>query len=251
MKLNLIVHGRCASTRITSMLARTHEFSFWGENSKQTESSEVRSMVWTAMRNDDWNENSIKEIIKKKNFKGDILTKLPEFGFCIDKFFFLNPSILVLQRSPFEKLRSLIKIGWEQAAWDGYKNNRLFGKAKKEYYKRGGRYLNLNKRCEVFLMQVWGNWYTEYHLRQYQGEKLFIQFDDIVMRSRDVYCLLDEFYGFEPMKYWDMWDEVGETKFQSNHRAPNPENFSKPYQIDLDKDREVFAEMVCLFDTNK
>jgi len=157
MDLNLIVHGRCASSLITTMLAETGQFNLWGADyPTKTEPDLIRNMIRENMVSSNWDIEEMKKTLIERDTSGRVLIKMPEFGFCIDKFFYLHPTILVIRRSAFERIRSLISIEWVESALAQFKEYRMLEKAERIYYANGGRYSNLTNRQRVFLVVAWG-----------------------------------------------------------------------------------------------
>jgi len=244
MDLNLIVHGRCASSLVTAMLVETGEFNLWGvpEYPAKKESGWIRDLIRECLYMGKWKSEPIKDTLNRFNTNGKVLIKMPEFGFCIDKFFFLEPSVLVIRRSPFEILRSIASLKWEESVVQPYEKYRIMELAEKHYKLKGGDTAGMSTRHKVFLVLCFARWYTDLHVSRYRGRKLFIYFDDLMFRKEDVYCQLDRFYGLEPRKYWDLWNELSNKKQMGAARQPDAD-FKKSYNIDFSKDWEVFSEI--------
>jgi len=248
MELNLIVHGRCGSSLVTAMLAETGQFNLWGTDYPiKTEPDLIRDLIRENMFSGNWDVEGIKKALAERDTSGRVLIKMPEFGFCIEKFFPLDPTVLVIRRSSFEVMRSIISVGWEDSVIASCEKYKILEKAERDYYGKGGKFKALTIRQKDFLIVAWGRLRTDYYISRYSGRKLFIYFDDIVLRKEDVYCQLDRFYGFEPEEHWELWKELSTKKQQDAARQPKKENFYKPYDIDFSDDWEVFADIIYTF----
>jgi len=244
MELNIIVHGRSASTLLARMLMGTRQFTLWGDRNFACE-------LKTFKQPGTWRCDYISSALEP--FKGGhrILAKLPEFQYFLELLFPFGARVLVNERSAIEKLRSLIEIGWDFRAYERYEEKKLVKRATFDFLTHGGtaNILARSHTVKAFLVLAWGNWRVRQKLDLYSGDYLFLSFDELMMRPHDAYARLDGFYGFEHGAFWDKWDKMRSKRHQKSGRdLEDSSAFATPYEAKF-KPRQLktFSNILKIF----
>ena len=244
MELNIIIHGRSASTLLAEMLLATGAFDLWGDRKFACELKDFKFAQ-------SWRREKIDQALQPFQSKR-VLAKQPEFQYFLELLFPYKVRVLVNERSAIEKLRSLMAVsGWVKRVAERYEERGLVRRALLDYLPAGGG-VDISKSSylvTVFFVLAWGNWRVERKLGGYLGECLRLSFDELMLRPHDAYLKLDGFYGFEPRKFWEKWDGLRKRRHQKSGRDVSDEMaFVSPYKIRFEQEHlDVFSEILETF----